>query len=151
MVDSARQIENLMYTYAERIDAGNLEGVADLFANGQIVASPDAPVETVVAGRDEVLGMYQGSTRLYPCGTPRTKHVTTNAIIEVDDDAGTASARSYYTVFQQLDDFSLQPIITGRYHDTFHRIDGEWWFDQRTMLVDQLGDLSRHLLFELNL
>ena len=151
MVDSARQIENLMYTYAERIDAGNLEGVADLFANGQIVASPDAPVETVVAGRDEVLGMYQGSTRLYPCGTPRTKHVTTNAIIEVDEDAGTASARSYYTVFQQLDDFPLQPIITGRYHDTFHRIDGEWWFDRRTMLVDQLGDLSRHLLFELNL
>ena len=151
MIDSARQIENLMYTYAERIDAGNLEGVADLFANGQIVASPDAPVETVVAGRDEVLGMYQGSTRLYPCGTPRTNHVTTNAIIEVDDDAGTAAARSYYTVFQQLDDFPLQPIITGRYHDTFHRIDGVWWFDQRTMLVDQLGDLSRHLLFELKL
>ena len=151
MVDSARQIENLMYTYAERIDAGNLEGVADLFANGRIVASPEAPVETAVAGRNEVLGMYQGSTRLYPCGTPRTKHVTTNAIIEVDDDAGTAAARSYYTVFQQLDDFPLQPIITGRYHDTFHRIDGEWWFDQRTMLVDQLGDLSRHLLFELNL
>ncbi|MCY3576180.1 MAG: nuclear transport factor 2 family protein [bacterium] len=151
MSDSARQIENLMYTYAERIDAGNLEGVADLFANGRIVASPDAPVETVVAGRDEVLGMYQGSTRLYPCGTPRTKHVTTNAIIEVDDEADTAAARSYYTVFQQLDDFPLQPIITGRYHDTFHRIDGAWWFDTRIMLVDQLGDLSRHLLFELKL
>ena len=151
MSDSARLIENLMYTYAERIDAGNLEGVADLFANGRIVASPEAPVETAVSGRDEVLGMYQGSTRLYPCGTPRTKHVTTNAIIEVDDDAGTASARSYYTVFQQLDDFPLQPIITGRYHDTFHRIDGEWWFDTRIMLVDQLGDLSRHLLFELKL
>lgn len=151
MIDSARQIENLMYTYAERIDSGNLEGVADLFAYGRIVASPEAPVETAVDGRDEVLGMYQVSTRLYPCGTPRTKHVTTNIIIEVDDEAGTASARSYYTVFQQLDDFPLQPIITGRYHDTFHRTDGEWWFDQRTMLVDQLGDLSRHLLFELNL
>lgn len=151
MIDSARQIENLMYTYAERIDAGNLEGVAELFTHGRIVATPDAPLETVVAGRDEVLGMYQGSTRLYPCGTPRTKHVTTNAIIEADDDAGTGSARSYYTVFQQLDDFPLQPIITGRYHDTFHRIDGQWWFDTRIMLVDQLGDLSRHLLFELEL
>ncbi len=151
MIDSARQIENLMYTYAERIDAGNLEGVAELFNHGRIVASPEAPVETAVAGRDEVLGMYQGSTRLYPCGTPRTKHVTTNAIIEADDDAGTGSARSYYTVFQQLDDFPLQPIITGRYHDTFQRIDGQWWFDTRIMLVDQLGDLSRHLLFELEL
>ena len=151
MSDSARQIENLMYTYAERIDAGNLEGVAELFTHGRIVASPEAPVETTVAGRDEVLGMYQGSTRLYPCGTPRTKHVTTNAIIEADDGAGTGTARSYYTVFQQLDDFPLQPIITGRYHDTFQRIDGEWWFDTRIMLVDQLGDLSRHLLFELEL
>ena len=100
MSDSARLIENLLYTYAERIDAGNLEGVADLFAHGRIVASPEAPMETVVAGRDEVLGMYQSSTRLYPCGTPRTKHVTTNAIIETDDDAGTAAGRTYYTVFQ---------------------------------------------------
>ncbi|MCY4194545.1 MAG: nuclear transport factor 2 family protein [bacterium] len=149
MTDSARQIENLIYTYAERIDSGNLEGVADLFANGRIVASPGATMETTVAGRDEVLEMYQGSTRIHPCGTPRTKHVTTNVIIEVDDDAGTAAARSYFTVFQQLDDFPLQPVITGRYHDAFHRIEGVWWFDQRTMLVDQLGDLSRHLLFEL--
>ncbi len=150
MIDSARQIENLMYTYAERIDAGNLEGVADLFADGRIRAAPDTPFEQTVVGRDAVLVMYQNSTRIYPCGTPRTKHVTTNAIIETDDDAGAGSARSYYTVFQQLDDFPLQSIITGRYHDTFHRIDGKWCFDTRIMLVDQMGDLSRHLLFELD-
>lgn len=151
MSDSARLIENLLYTYADRIDSGNLEGVAELFTHGRIVTTPEAPVSQAVVGRDQVLGMYQGSTRLYPCGTPRTKHVTTNAIIEPDDDAGTAKGRSYYTVFQQLDDFPLQPIITGRYHDTFQRIDGVWWFDQRIMLVDHLGDLSRHLLFELKL
>ena len=40
MSDSARQIENLMYTYAERIDAGSLEGVADLFTHGRIVPPP---------------------------------------------------------------------------------------------------------------
>ncbi|WP_420638428.1 nuclear transport factor 2 family protein [Candidatus Poriferisocius sp.] len=151
MSDSTRLIENLLYTYAERIDAGDLEGVADLFAHGRIVTTPEAPVTEAAVGREAVLGIYQNSTRLYPCGTPRTKHVTTNAIIEVDDEAGTAAARSYYTVFQQLDDFPLQPIITGRYHDTFHRPDGTWWFDQRIMLVDHLGDLSRHLLFELEL
>ncbi|WP_419917727.1 nuclear transport factor 2 family protein [Candidatus Poriferisocius sp.] len=149
MSDSARLIENLLYSYAERIDTGNLEGVADLFTHGCIVTTPEAPVDQVLAGRDQVLGLYQNSVRLYPCGTPRTKHVTTNAMIEVDDGAGTAAARSYYTVFQQLDDFPLQPIITGRYHDTFHRIDNVWWFDQRIMLVDHLGDLSRHLLLEL--
>ena len=96
MADSAREIENLLYTYAERIDAGDLEGVADLFRHGRILAD-DAPEGMQFNGRDEVLAMYQASTLIYEdTGTPKTQHVTTNAIIEVDDDAGTATARTRY-------------------------------------------------------
>ena len=146
---AAREIENLLHTYAERIDAGDLEGVADLFTHGRIAASAEATPEQSFEGRDRVLALYRGSTRLYDDGTPHTKHVTTNSIIDVDEDAGTGSARSYYTVFQQVDDLPLQPIICGRYHDTFHRVDGRWWFDVRTMFVDLKGDLSRHLLIDL--
>ncbi|TMK54946.1 MAG: nuclear transport factor 2 family protein [Actinobacteria bacterium] len=150
MADDSRSIENLLYTYAERIDAGDLEGVADLFAHGQITAQADTTTAQRFEGRDEVLGMYEAATRLYEDnGTPHTKHVTTNAIIDVDERAGTAVARSYYTVFQQTDALPLQPIIAGRYHDTFKRIDGAWWFDTRTMFVDLVGDLSHHLLYEL--
>ena len=100
MADAAREIENLLYTYAERIDAGDLEGVADLFVHGRILPSADAPTDRAIVGRDRVLALYRGSTRLYDDGTPRTKHVTTNTIIEVADGASTAAARSYYTVFQ---------------------------------------------------
>ena len=67
----------------------------------------------------------------------------------MDEEAGSGTARSYYTVFQQTDELPLQPIIAGRYHDTFHLVDGEWWFDTREMFVDLTGDLSHHLLFEL--
>ena len=101
------------------------------------------------AGRERVLDLYRSSARLYEDGTPRTKHITTNSIIEVDDDAGVGSARSYYTVFQQTDTLKLQPIISGRYHDTFRRIEGRWWFDTRIILIDLVGDLSQHLLYEL--
>jgi hypothetical protein len=149
MPDAAREIENLLHTYAERIDAGDLEGVADLFAHGRIRPFADAPPEQSIEGRDAVLALYRSSTRIYEDGSPHTKHVTTNSIIEVDEGGSTASARSYFTVFQQVDDFPLQPIISGRYHDTFHQVDGRWWFDSRSMLVDLTGDLSRHLLFEL--
>lgn len=149
MKDPARAIENLLYTYAERIDAGDLEGVAELFTHGRIQASIDAPPEQAVVGRDAVLAMYRASTRLYEDGRPHTRHLTSNAFIEVDDDGARASARSCFTVFQQVDDFPLQPIISGRYHDTFHALDGRWWFDTRIMLVDLVGDLSRHLLYEL--
>ena len=149
MADPAREIENLLYVYAERIDAGDLEGVADLFAHGRIAVSPDAPSDQTFEGRNRVLALYKGSTRIYDDGSPHTKHVTSNAIVEVNEAANAASARSYFTVSQQVQDLSLQPIIAGRYHDTFQCIDGRWWFDTRIILVDLTGDLSRHLLYDL--
>lgn len=143
MIDDARQIENLLYTYAEYIDLGNFEGIAELFRHA-VITSP-AGGET--QGYDEVLAMYQNSTRLYPdTGTPHTKHVTSNPIIEVDGDK--ASCRSYFTVLQSLPDLALQPIISGRYHDEFEKVDGNWHFSQRMMLPELFGDLSQHLLFD---
>ena len=149
MADAAREIENLLHTYAERIDAGDLEGVADLFAHGRVAAVPDATPDQTFEGRERVLALYRRSTRIYPDGSPHTRHVTTNSIIEVGEDGQTASARSYYTVLQQVDDFPLQPIVAGHYRDTFRRIDGRWWFDTRVIGIDLVGDLSRHLLIDL--
>ncbi|MEO8605054.1 MAG: nuclear transport factor 2 family protein [bacterium] len=148
MADSAREIENLLYTYAERIDRGDLDGLADLFAHGRILPSPGAARTTASAGRDGVLAMYRAVTRLYEDGTPRTRHLTTNAIIDVDEAHGSAASRSSYTVLQQTAALPLQPIICGRYHDTFQRLDGRWWFATRTMFVDLAGDLSQHLLHD---
>jgi 3-phenylpropionate/cinnamic acid dioxygenase small subunit len=144
-MDSQRQIERLLYTYAERLDAGDFEGVAALFAH----ASLGAEGGPAVLGRDGVLAMYRASVRLHADGTPRTRHVTTNVVVEVDEAAGTASARSCFTVFQQLDDFPLQAIIVGRYCDRFARTGGVWHFAERRMLLDLRGDLRRHLLIPL--
>jgi hypothetical protein len=148
MIDPARAIENLLYLYAERMDAGDLEGVADLFAHGRIEAV-NGGVAHRFEGRDAVLGLYRASTRLYEDGTPRTKHVTTNAFIEIEPGGTRAVARSGYTVFQQVGDAPLEPIICGRYADTFQQIDARWWFDTRVMHVDLVGDLGRHLRYAL--
>lgn len=149
MPDSAREIENLLYRYAELIDAGDLPGVAGLFAQGRIKPGHEAAPEASAEGEEAVLAMYRAATRLYPDGTPRTRHLTTNAIIDVEEGADRASSRSYFTVVQQTDVLPLQPIISGRYHDSFHRIEGQWWFDTRVMLVDLAGNLKEHLLYEL--
>ena len=146
MSDARWDIAALVHTYAERIDAGDFEGVADLFTHAEVVGGGVAR-----RGRDEVLAMYEESTRRYEDdGTPKTKHVTTNLIVDVDDDGGRAVGRSYFTVLQAVPGaLALQPIIAGRYHDEFERVDGTWRFRRREMLVDLVGDLSRHLLFEL--
>jgi 3-phenylpropionate/cinnamic acid dioxygenase small subunit len=146
MMDSARQIENLLYTYAERIDAGDLDGVAALFEHGRICGVEDGPPETVFTGVAGVRRMYDMAIHLYD-GSPMTKHLTSNVQIFLDADSGTARARADYLVTQATSDLPLQVIVTGHYRDTFHVVDGSWWFDTRTMYVDQTGDTSRHLKF----
>ena len=147
MVTSEREIEHLIHTYAERIDRGDLAGVAELFAHGRISGAADG--SPVFEGRDGVRRMYERTVRIYEDGTPRTKHLTTNVRVEVDEQAGTARSSAYYAVTQATPDLPLQLIITGRYDDTFHRVDGKWEFDTRTMHVDQVGDLSHHLTYSL--
>ena len=72
-------------------------------------------------------------------------HCITNVTVDVDDSATVASARSYFTVLQAVDDFPLQPIIAGKYHDRFEKIDGTWRFRERIIHPDLIGDLSRHM------
>ena len=145
-MEDSRQIENLIYTYAERIDNGDLEGVAELFRNARIVS----PTHNVTcAGYDDVLKMYQLSCRLYETtGTPRTKHLTTNVIVEIHEGGESASARSYYTVIQSTDSLPLQPIICGKYRDQFRQHNSAWEFSEREMIVDLIGDCSAHLLYD---
>ncbi len=148
MSDSQREIEELLYRYAEQIDRGDFEGVADLLADAVIVGPGG---ERGPQGRAEILRMYQATTRCYQDdGTPHTKHVTSNVIVEVDEVAGTATARSYFTVFQALPDFPLQPIVAGRYHDAFTRVGERWRFSERKMMPDLFGDVGRHLLVDLS-
>ncbi|WP_435741340.1 nuclear transport factor 2 family protein [Nocardioides sp. SYSU DS0663] len=137
-MDSARQLENLLHLYAERIDAGDLDGVAALFRHGSVMGQ---------RGPEAVRALYAATTRIHEAtGTPRTHHVTTNAIIDVDEAAGTATCRSRFTVLQATESLPLQAVVAGRYEDTFHRLEGRWWFATRTMHVDLTGDLSQHLL-----
>ncbi|NIJ18182.1 nuclear transport factor 2 family protein [Sphingobium vermicomposti] len=142
-MSSATAITNLLYRYAELMDAGELEGAAALFARARITTGDGAVVE----GSAPMLALWRAHIRIHDDGTPRTKHVITNPIVEVDEDAGTATCRSYYTVFQATPDLPLQAICAGRYHDSFTYVDGQWHFSGRDYsLLDLVGDLNQHLL-----
>jgi 3-phenylpropionate/cinnamic acid dioxygenase small subunit len=147
MTDSAVEITNLIYRYAERLDAGDMDAVAGIFAHGRICGMEDGPPETVFEGEAGVRRMYDMATRIYEDGTPKTKHLTSNVQLDIDEAAGTARSTSYYCVTQATPELPLQVIITGHYKDTFHRVDDAWWFDTRIMFVDQVGDVSQHLKF----
>jgi hypothetical protein len=134
-------IAALIHSYAELLDGGDLEGVARLFAHAT-VRSDGRP--EVRRGSAQVLDLYRTMVQLYD-GKPCTKHVTTNLTIEVDEPGSSATARSYYAVFQARPELPLQPVIAGRYHDRFSLAGGSWRFADRLIFVDLVGDLRFHL------
>ncbi len=138
---AGEDIAALILRYAEHIDAGDFAGLAALFEHAALRTDGHADVRR---GRDEVRTLYESMVRLYD-GRPSTQHVTTNIQVEVAPDGQSAQARSVYTVFQARPDLPLQPIVGGRYHDSFARGPGGWYFTERVIFVDLVGDLSRHL------
>lgn len=134
-------IAKLIHLYAERLDEGDLEGVAELFTHATLRSNHDPEGRR---GRDAALRLYRDTVALYD-GKPCTRHVTTNVIVELEPDAPLASARSYFTVFQARPELPLQTIIAGRYHDAFEKVAHAWRFTDRLILVDLVGDLRCHL------
>ena len=141
MLPDRRALENLVARYAELIDAGDVEGYARLFARAVIRTdrNPDGYV-----GADGVAAMVRRFVTMYD-GRPSTKHVVTNIAVDVAEDRTRATARSYFTVYQARPELPLQVVIAGRYFDTFARDDDGWYFTERRITADLVGDLRYHV------
>ena len=143
--DDYEAIKALIHEYCFRIDAGDLDGVAALFAHASLGASVHP---SRLRGATEARTNYAGVV-IYEDGTPHTMHCITNITVRIDDAEAPASrsatARSYFTVLQSHADFLLQPIIAGQYRDQFECVGDAWRFSERIIHPDRVGDLSRHM------
>ena len=147
METPAEAITKLVYTYAERIDAGDFAGIGALFEHATLTFEGYG---ATVSGPEAIEALYTRSTRRYDDGTPRTKHVMTNVIVDVADDGAHAASRSYFTVLQAVPGaLALQPVIAGRYRHTYQLVDGHWRVASMHVMIDLVGDLGHHMLFDL--
>lgn len=140
---TVEQIIALIVAYAERLDAGDLDGVAALFERGTFRSARGG--EPLV-GPHAVRRQYEPVLR-YEDGTPRTKHVLGNVEVALDSDdvPRSASARCTFTVLQQVPGGGLHAVLAGRYHDRFGRDGDRWHFVERVVYPDLVGDLSEHM------
>lgn len=134
-------IERLLYDYCHGIDTGDFEATAALFGTAGLYGLVGAGA---ARGAPQVLASMRASIRTYD-GVPRTRHVVTNVVIDVDDDGLSGTARSYVQVLHQAPGGSLGPIVAGTYLDRAHCVDGAWQFAERRMQLELIGDLSTHL------
>jgi 3-phenylpropionate/cinnamic acid dioxygenase small subunit len=136
-------ITDLIYRYAELVDAGDFDGVGRLLARAEFGGAQTA----TVSGTENIATLFARSTRRFPDGTPKTRHLVHNPIIEIDGD--TATARSTFCVVQATERVPLQPIVVGRYYDRFAREPHGWHFTRRIADVEMVGDVADHLHIEL--
>lgn len=141
MTSDERQILDLLARYCELQDSSDIAAVSELFRHSGYRVRGGASV----FGHEAVFALKAGHNTVHEDGTFRTKHLTTNTILEIDPDRRHATARSYFTVLQATAALPLQCVIAGRYHDIFEKVDGAWRFCDRYILSDLLGDLSQHV------
>jgi len=132
-------ISRLIATYVHNVDDGKIAENAELLAVARFQVA-----DTVVNGRDEVANFFKNNVQHHEDGTPRTWHAIANTIIDFESPT-TAKAVSYFTAHQELPGLPLQPIVTGRYSDTFQLIDGEWRFTARWVQPRLFGELGYHV------
>jgi 3-phenylpropionate/cinnamic acid dioxygenase small subunit len=141
-------VTDLLYRYAELIDAGDFDGVGHLLARSTF----GGPASGAASGSQVIAKLFAKTTRRYPehGNTPRTRHLVLNPIVEISGD--TAAARSTFCVVQNVVDgpvtVPLQPIVVGRYFDAFARDDAGWYFTERKVDVEMVGDVSAHLMID---
>lgn len=143
------QIQNLLHRYAYLMDQADFDAVGRLFAHADVYMPGDAGI--YLKDPLGVANLFRRWNRVYPdTGTLRTRHITTNLILE-EDGPGRAKARCYVLVVQATPAFPLQPVIAGTYEDRFEKVDGVWRFAERReefKNFELVGDLSSHLALE---
>ena len=132
--NAEREVIALIQRYADCIDRGDLDGLAELFSSA-VLRSPRGDAHGVA----EVRALYD-SVILGDDGSPGTHHVVFDTEVVVEAGGAIATAKSYVTVVQ-----GGMAILSGRYHDRFVVDDGAWRFDERIVYLDLIGDLRSHL------
>jgi hypothetical protein len=140
-VDDVQAITNVVLSYVELLDLGDLDGLANVFARATVRIHGSANELRGAAAYKEFI---EQGVQFYD-GVPSTKHVVSNLIVEIDDDRRTATARSYYTAFQARPELPLQPILAGRFHDRLERDGDQWHIVERVIYADLVGDLRFHV------
>jgi len=138
-------ITELLYRYAELIDAGDFDGVGQLLSRATFAGTRSAST----SGAEAIAKLFAMTTRRYPDhgNTPRTRHLVLNPIVDISAER-TATARSTFCVIQDTETVPLQPIVVGRYFDAFSCDDSGWHFTERKVEIQMMGDVSAHLMVD---
>jgi hypothetical protein len=132
-VDDHEAIRQLLYTYSFYLDRREYSKLGELLAASTFELDWDTEDEHtgLIRGREEIEGFYAD----HQAERRPSRHVITNAVIEIDPDGRTASAYSYLTSIGHPPE-PPAVMLNGRYEDRFEKIDGIWRYTQKYCVME---------------
>jgi hypothetical protein len=143
MAEVHEEIRNRLARYAELMDTGDFAGLGRLFGDARL-CHPDGTV--FAQGSAQAEEYWRGLVRLYD-GTPRTRHLSGNIIIETSERGRRATARPSIDVFQAVHACHCSrssPVPTSTSSPT--ATTGGCAGKSGGYRSDLVGHLSRHLI-----
>ena len=141
-IEDINAIHKLKAIYCDACDDDhNGEAVAKLFVeNGRWHRSDREPYIGKKAIADYMFSIRDAG------GIARSAHTISNPIITIEGDTASADWRftMTYTEPQQTQNNTATAVntIIGRYQDTYVKIDGNWYFESITVVVEQRGSYT---------
>lgn len=128
-------IADLFARYMWAIDGGDVETLVSCFAPD---GSLESPAVGKYSGHDNIRAFATRFAQFRTRGT-ELRHVLSNMLIDVDGD--TAFAKCYLLVFQVRNGTS-KLLGPGRYEVQLRKLDGEWRFQHRLVVMDHDYELE---------
>jgi len=117
-----------------------ISGYAQAFDNHDAELLRSIWHKDAVLDLGEIFGWYRGLDEIMTAadqfwtGAPHMHHWMANPLVEIDLEAGTATASTALDCLSTFTDAGTSHI-GGRYRDTFVRVDGRWVISERTLDV----------------
>ena len=141
--EDTEAIRRVLREYGRRLDAGDLQGYANLFSvDGEWIGGFGA-----VKGRAQIAPFMEKNMRTPlpsvegqaaasapPRPGPRGVHLLTNEIIDLNGDRATVWSR--WTYMSRSADNKPVPVLVGHYDDVMVRENGDWKIRKRVVSGD---------------
>jgi len=128
-------IADLFARYMWAIDGGDVETLVSCFTpDGEL----ESPAVGKYSGQDNIRAFATRFSQFRARGT-ELRHVLSNMLIDVDGDRG--FAKCYLLVFQVRNGAS-KLLGPGRYEVQLRKLNGEWLFQHRLVIMDHDYELE---------
>ena len=140
---SQRAIERRIFEVGYAIEAGDFQRVGELMGNATLGA--DLIGRRVYQGAEQIRDQYTKTNIVYPDRGRASKEIYHNILVDIDLDRDRATSVTSYTVAHQPPGEPFEILVAGKYEDEWARVDGEWQWADRYVVVQYKNNLDRHM------